>query len=86
MGPEMCIRHRPGAERLQYNLLEKWNVGRAVRTVDEAARVVNDLLVHREKLDELRKNAASLTRTNAAENLAMWLQENICRKKQMREV
>ena len=75
--PIIALEPPPGAERMQYDLLEKFGVGRAVKTVDEMARAVDELLNDKDLLEKMRNQTEVLGETRAAENLANWLREKI---------
>jgi UDP-N-acetylglucosamine:LPS N-acetylglucosamine transferase len=55
--PIVALEPPPGAERVQYRLLEEWGVGCPVRTLGEAVSTVEDLLAHPQKLSSLRERA-----------------------------
>ncbi len=75
--PIVALQPPPGSERVQYQLLERWGTGRAVRTIEEAAQTVEKLLKNPHELAELRKNSEAFRQTNAAEKMVQWLAENI---------
>ena len=71
--PIVALEPPPGAERLQYHLLNEWGVGRAVHNIDEMAGTVADLLKNPEKLAEMRTNARKRKPSGAAQQVARWL-------------
>ncbi len=75
--PIIALPPPPGAERTQFELLEKFAVGRCVRTPAEVAEATENLLKNPAALDRMRTNAAKLARTNAAAKIALWLKEKI---------
>jgi processive 1,2-diacylglycerol beta-glucosyltransferase len=79
--PIVALEPPPGAERVQYRLLEEWGVGRPVRTLGEAVSTVEDLLAHPEKLSSLRERARARRRPDAARRIAGWLEEEIINRR-----
>ena len=75
--PIVALEPPPGAERIQYNLLENFGVGRAVKTVKEAAAAVGELLADDNLLQEMRAKTKTINSLQAAEKLASWLHEKI---------
>ena len=75
--PIIALEPPPGAEQIQYNLLEKSGVGRAVKTIDELIKVVGELLADKNLLLEMRAKTEFAGQHKAAENLALWLAEAI---------
>jgi processive 1,2-diacylglycerol beta-glucosyltransferase len=71
--PLVALKPPPGSERVQYRLLEEWNVGRAVHTLDEMAETVSQLLADGLERARMRKNAHLRARPSAAVRLARWL-------------
>lgn len=71
--PLIALLPPPGSERVQYQLLEKWETGCAVQTVEEAAQTVEKLLKNPRELTRMRENARAFGQTDAAEKLAQWL-------------
>jgi processive 1,2-diacylglycerol beta-glucosyltransferase len=71
--PVVALEPPPGSERVQYRLLGEWQVGRPVRTLDEVAAAVADLLAHPEKLSAMREHARARRRPDAARRVARWL-------------
>ncbi len=75
--PIVALPPPPGAERVQYETLEKLGVGRGVQTVAEAVATVIGLLKNNATLEQLRKNAAKLGQNDAAAKVALWLRERV---------
>ena len=75
--PIVALEPPPGAERIQYNLLEKFGVGRAVKTVDDLIKIVGELLADSSLLRAMREKTEFFGQHRAAENLALWLADNI---------
>ena len=74
--PIIALPPPPGAEWAQYDLLEKLNIGQAVKTVEELTKTVRQLLADKNKLHEMRMRTASIGRLQAAEKLVLWLEEH----------
>ncbi|MDQ6786273.1 MAG: hypothetical protein M3033_05580, partial [Acidobacteriota bacterium] len=75
--PIVALEPPPGAERVQYNLLENFGVGRAVKTVEEASETVSELLADENLLRQMRAKTGNVGSVQAAEKLAAWLLEKI---------
>jgi processive 1,2-diacylglycerol beta-glucosyltransferase len=75
--PIVALEPPPGAERIQYRLLEEWQVGRAVKTLEEMAATVADLLAHPQKLDALREHSRARRKLDAAPRIARWIDEAV---------
>lgn len=75
--PIIALEPPPGAERIQYNLLENFGVGRAVKTAEEAANAVSELLADPNALRRMRTKTETVHISGAAEKLASWLKEKI---------
>jgi processive 1,2-diacylglycerol beta-glucosyltransferase len=75
--PLVALEPPPGAERIQYRLLEAWQVGRAVKTMDEMCEAVKDLLAHPQKLGVMREQARARQKLDAASRIASWIVEAI---------
>ena len=75
--PIVALEPPPGAERVQHELLEKFGVGRAVKTIEELIKVVGELLTDKNTLLEMRAKSEFIGQHKAAENLALWLAEAI---------
>jgi len=71
--PLVALEPPPGAERVQYRMLDEWNVGRAVRSLDEMASVVRSLLTDRATLDAMRAAAAVRASPRAAQCVSDWI-------------
>ncbi|HYR77614.1 MAG TPA: glycosyltransferase [Pyrinomonadaceae bacterium] len=72
--PIIALEPPPGAERVQYRLLEEWNVGCAVRTLDEVVERVESLLSHPKLILEMRERAREHRKPDVARRIARWLQ------------
>jgi processive 1,2-diacylglycerol beta-glucosyltransferase len=83
--PIVALEPPPGAERVQYRLLEEWQVGRPVRTLDEMTEVVEDLLTHPQKLSLMHEQARARRKLDAAQRIARWLTEAIAERPQAGE-
>jgi processive 1,2-diacylglycerol beta-glucosyltransferase len=68
--PVVALEPPPGSERVQYSLLDRWGVGRAVRSLDEMAIVVERLLADRSELEAMRRAAARRRGPDAAQHIA----------------
>jgi UDP-N-acetylglucosamine:LPS N-acetylglucosamine transferase len=75
--PIVALEPPPGAERVQYRLLEEWQVGRAVKTLDEMVATVADLLAHPQKLCAMREQARARRKLDAASRLARWIDDAV---------
>lgn len=73
--PIIALKPPPGSERIQYRLLEEWQTGRAVRTLDEVCAAVTELLADPSKLSAMRDRARSRRKLDAARRIASWLEE-----------
>jgi processive 1,2-diacylglycerol beta-glucosyltransferase len=71
--PVVALKPPPGAERVQYRLLEEWGTGRAVRTPAEAVAEVARLLSTPRALEAMRARARQRRVTDAAPRIARWL-------------
>jgi len=76
--PIIALEPPPGAERVQYRLLEEWRVGRAVRTLDEMAGAVARMLAQPDEIEAMRANALAHRKLDAASRIARWLDEELC--------
>jgi processive 1,2-diacylglycerol beta-glucosyltransferase len=83
--PIVALEPPPGAERVQYQLLEEWRVGRAVRDLDELIETVSDLLSQPQKLSLMREQARKRRKTDAARRIACWLEEAVSQRRVMNE-
>ena len=75
--PIVALEPPPGAERVQYHLLEKFGTGRAVKTIEELIKVIGELLADKNLLREMRAKTELVGQQKTAESLAWWLQDNI---------
>lgn len=75
--PMIALEPPPGAERVQYNLLESFGTGRAVKTVEDVVKTVTELLENQSLLKKMRAKTQIFGQMRAAEKLALWLQERI---------
>lgn len=75
--PIVALEPPPGAERVQYNLLENYGVGRAARSIGEMSKAVGELLGDKDLLQKMRAKTEVLGQTQAAGKLADWLRERI---------
>lgn len=73
--PIVALVPPPGSERLHYQLLEEWQIGRAVRTVDELSVTVAELLSDSQNLTAMREQAGRRRRVDAAVRIARWLEQ-----------
>ena len=73
--PIIAMEPPPGSERVQYRLLEKWNVGCAVRTVDEVVERVIRLIAEPEQIEAMRREARSHRTLGVSRRIAHWLIE-----------
>jgi processive 1,2-diacylglycerol beta-glucosyltransferase len=71
--PVVALEPPPGSERVQYHLLDSWGVGRAVRSLDEMAAVVERLLRNPSELAEMRRAALGRHTPGAAQHIAALL-------------
>ena len=71
--PIVALPPPPGAERIQYDLLREWGVGRPVGSIDEALAAVRALLRDAATLAAARAAAATHARPDAALRIARWL-------------
>ncbi|HXM36200.1 MAG TPA: glycosyltransferase [Pyrinomonadaceae bacterium] len=73
--PIVALEPPPGSERVQHRLLDQWQIGRAVSTMEELVETVTDLLDNPQKLSEMREQMRARRTTDAAERIACWLDE-----------
>ncbi len=71
--PLVSLPPPPGSERVQFRLLDEWNVGRGVRDLDELGVVVARLLGDGKELAALRQAARRRARPAAARAVAQWI-------------
>ena len=60
---------------MQYRLLEEWQVGCAVRSLDEVAERVDHLLSQPQLLEEMRGRARAHRTFGTSQRIARWLVE-----------
>jgi processive 1,2-diacylglycerol beta-glucosyltransferase len=75
--PIVALEPPPGAERVQYRLLDEWQVGRAVRTLDEMIETVTELLNDPTRLSAMREQARTRRKLDAAHRIADWLERAV---------
>lgn len=73
--PIIALEPPPGAERVQYQLLEKWRVGCAVRTLDQMVEQVARLLSEPHLLAEMRAQSRTHHQPGVSQRIANWLGE-----------
>jgi processive 1,2-diacylglycerol beta-glucosyltransferase len=73
--PIVALEPPPGSERVQYRLLEEWQVGCAVRSLDEVAERVDHLLSQPQLLEEMRGRARAHRTFGTSQRIARWLVE-----------
>jgi len=73
--PIIALEPPPGSERVQYRLLEEWQVGCAVRSLDEVVQRVDHLLSQPQLLEEMRGRARAHRTLGASQRIARWLVE-----------
>ncbi|HEY6046167.1 MAG TPA: hypothetical protein VIU65_06145 [Pyrinomonadaceae bacterium] len=73
--PIIAMEPPPGAERVQYELLDEWKVGCAVSSLDEVVERVNSLLAQPELLDQMRQRARAHRTPGVTKRIARWLVE-----------
>jgi processive 1,2-diacylglycerol beta-glucosyltransferase len=75
--PVVAAEPPPGAERVQYRLLEEWGTGCAVRTACEAVAEVARLLSTPRALEAMRARARERWKPDAAPRIARWLDSEL---------
>lgn len=75
--PIIALEPPPGAERIQYALLEELEIGRAVKNLNQLTRTIEKLLSEPETLAMMRCRAARFSRTEAAERIAAHIEKRI---------
>ena len=68
--PIVALEPPPGSERVQYRLLDKWGVGRAVANLDDMAAAVERLLASPTELAKMRSAARLRQTPDAAQHIA----------------
>lgn len=71
--PIVALQPPPGSERVQYRLLEEWQVGCPVGTLAELVATVKDLVAHPERLSAMREQARARQKLDASKRIAIWL-------------
>ena len=71
--PIVALEPPPGSERVQYQLLDEWGVGSAVRSVDEMAATIARLLGPSAELEAMRERARGRRLIGAGDRFAHWL-------------
>lgn len=75
--PLVALPPPPGSERIQYELLDEWGVGRAVRSLDELAGTISYLLSNDSAMAAMRANAHAHSLSDAATRIAEWLSAKV---------
>lgn len=75
--PIIALEPPPGAERVQYRLLDEWKIGRAARTLDEVVEQVAHLLAHPPEIEAMREQARARRTPGVAGRIARWVVEAI---------
>jgi processive 1,2-diacylglycerol beta-glucosyltransferase len=75
--PIIALEPPPGSERVQYRLLQEWNVGCAVQTVDQVVDRVEGLLEYPRLLEAMREQARAHQSPDVSQRIARWLVESI---------
>ncbi|MCU1266812.1 MAG: hypothetical protein JWM21_3130 [Acidobacteria bacterium] len=71
--PIVALEPPPGSERVQYQLLEEWQVGCPVHTLGELVATVKGLIAHPERLSTMREHARARQKLDASRRIAAWL-------------
>lgn len=71
--PIIALEPPPGSERVQYRLLDEWQVGCAVRSLNEVVGQVGRLLTQPQLLEEMRRRARAHRTLGASQRIARWL-------------
>ena len=71
--PFVSLPPPPGSEEVQYALLDRWNVGRAVRNLDQLEEVCARLLSDAGELAAIRAAARLHRRRTAAQQVSRWI-------------
>jgi processive 1,2-diacylglycerol beta-glucosyltransferase len=75
--PVIALEPLPGSDRVQYELLDRWGTGRAVRSLDELRETVKALLRDEGARERMRMQARTRRQTEAGQQIARWLAEQI---------
>lgn len=75
--PVVALEPLPGSDRVQYELLDRWGTGRAVRSLDELRETVKALLDDEQARERMRAQARTRRQTDAGQQIARWLEEQI---------
>lgn len=75
--PIIALEPPPGAERVQYRLLDEWKVGCAVRTLDEVVTEVKRLLSDQQSLMQMRARTHTHRTPDVSGRIARWLVEAV---------
>jgi processive 1,2-diacylglycerol beta-glucosyltransferase len=75
--PIIALEPPPGAERVQYRLLDEWNVGCAVQTLDQVVDRVEGLLEYPQLLERMRRQARVHQSPDVSQRIARWLLDTI---------
>lgn len=73
--PVVALEPLPGSDRVQYELLDRWGTGRAVRTLAELRETVKGLLADERARERMRGQARARRQTDAGPRIARWLAE-----------
>jgi UDP-N-acetylglucosamine:LPS N-acetylglucosamine transferase len=71
--PIIALEPPPGSERAQYRLLKEWNVGCAVRTLDELVERVEGVIEQPHLLEEMRRQMRAHQSPGVSQRIARWL-------------
>jgi len=75
--PIIALPPPPGSERVQHRLLDEWNVGRGVRTLEELVETVKRLLSQPSELSAMREQARARCQRFVSQRIARWLAETL---------
>lgn len=75
--PIIALPPPPGSERVQHRLLDEWNVGRGVRTLEELVETVERLLSQPSELSAMREQARARCQRFVSQRIARWLAETL---------
>ncbi len=71
--PIIALEPPPGSERVQYRLLEEWQIGRAVRTLDQVVEQVSGLISQPKLLAKLRAQSRKRFEPGVSQRIARWI-------------